>query len=218
MTLPNGEDYAQALAAGQLDQRLLDRSLHRLSGNSIHDKVTGATLDGTLKMDAGVLTELRFGLAQHLAREDRATTMDNDWTDGSSQYDWYTTPVGANPITFGSLGANVISITNFPNYMQGAGGKFPTTVAVFNVQNLLNALASLNGQPNLYPNALAPTYDFNLTLPQFNAVNSYDVKEITTAGLHRGGLRRPELGRQRWACASCTPAPRPPRRSTRSSR
>lgn len=65
--------------------------------------------------------------------------------------------------------------------MQGAGGKFPTTVAVFNVQTLLAALASLNGQPNLYPNALNPTYDFALTLPQFNAVNSYDVKETTTA-------------------------------------
>ncbi len=63
----------------------------------------------------------------------------------------YTTPVGANPITFGSLGANVISITTFPNYMQGAGGKFPKTVAVFNVPNLLNALASSMDSPTCTP-------------------------------------------------------------------
>jgi TonB-dependent receptor len=181
VTLPNGEDFAQALAAGQLDNNHWTAHYTGLSGNSIHDKVTGATLDGTLKFDNSTLTQLRFGLAGTWRQKSR-DDYDNDWTGGSSQYDWYTTPVGANPFTFGSLGANVISITNFPNYMQGAGGKFPTTVAVFNVPNLLNALASLDGQPNLYPNALNPTYDFNLTLPQFNAVNSYDVKEITTAG------------------------------------
>ena len=191
VTLPNGEDYAQALAAGQLNNNFWTAHYTELSGNSIHDKVTGATLDGTLKMDAGVLSELRFGLAQTW-REKTRDDFDNDWTNGSSQYDWYTTPEGANPITFGSLGANVISITNFPNYMQGAGGKYPTTVAVFNVQNLLNALASLNGQPNLYPNALAPTYDFNLTLPQFNAVNSYDVKEITTAAYIEAAFAAPK--------------------------
>jgi iron complex outermembrane recepter protein len=181
VTLPNGEDYAQALASGQLNNNYWTAHYTGLSGNSIHDKVTGATLDGTLKFDSGVFTKLRFGLAE-TQREKSRDDYDNDWTGGSSQYDWYTTPDGANPITFGSLGANVVSITNFPNYMQGAGGKFPTTVAVFNVPNLLAALASLNGQPNLYPNALAPTYDFALSLPQFNAVNSYDVKETTTAG------------------------------------
>ena len=92
---------------------------------------------------------MRFGVAETLRHKSRAD-FDNDWTGGSSQYDFYTTPAGANPITYGSLGANVISTTTFPNYMQGAGGSFPTTVAVFNIPNLLNALKKLNGQPNLY--------------------------------------------------------------------
>src|SRR6202035_889755 len=95
-------------------------------------------------------------------------------------YDFYTTPIGANPITYGLLGANVISVTTFPHYMQGAGGNFPTTVAVFNIANLLDALKKLNGQPNLYV-AGAPNFDFNATLPQFNAVNSYEVRENSSA-------------------------------------
>ena len=38
----------------------------------------------------------------------------------------------------------------FPHYMQGAGGIFPPRSAYFNIQALLNALRSLDGQPNLY--------------------------------------------------------------------
>ena len=180
VTLPNGQSYASALASGALNNNYWTAHYTGLNGYSIQDRVTGATLDGTLKLDdTGLLSQLRFGVAQTLRHKSRAD-IDNDWTGGSSQYDFYTTPVGANPITYGSLGANVISFMNFPNYMQGAGGSFPTTTAVFNVGNLLNALKSLNGQPNLYV-AGAPNYNFNATLPQFNAVNSYDVSENTSA-------------------------------------
>ena len=181
VTLPNGQDYGQALAAGQLGNDHWTAHYTGLGGNSIHDKVTGTTLDGTLKMDAGPLTQLRFGLGQTW-RDKSRDDYDNDWTGGSSQYDFYTTPVGANPITFGSLGANVVGIRTFPHYMQGAGGSFPQTVGYFNIQALLNALRSLDGQPNLYGTTDSPVYDFALTLPQFNAVNSYAVRETTTAG------------------------------------
>ena len=179
VTLPNGEDYAAALAAGRLDNSHWTAHYTGLSGNSIHDKITGATLNGTLKLNAGWLTQLRFGVAQTMRNKSR-DDYDNDWTGGSSQYDFYTTPAGANPITYGSLGANVISTTTFPNYMQGSGGSFPTTVAVFDIPALLAALQKLNGQPNLYVPG-APNYDFSRSLPQFNAVNSYSVKENTTA-------------------------------------
>jgi iron complex outermembrane recepter protein len=180
VTLPNGQDFGAALAAGALGNNHWTAHYTGLSGNSIHDEVTGATLGGTLKFDTlGPWQELRFGLAQTWRKKSR-DDIDNDWTGGSSQYDFYTTPVGANPITYGSLGANVISTRTFPNYMQGAGGSFPMTTAVFNIQTLLNALKSLNGKPNLYV-AGAPNYDFNATLPQFNAVNSYKVREDTSA-------------------------------------
>jgi len=191
--LPTGQNYASALAAGSLNNNAWTAHYTGLSGFTVHDQVTGATLDGSLKFEnAGPLTQLRFGAAEtlrHKSRED----FDNDWTGGSSQYDFYTTPAGANPITYGSLGANVISTTTFPNYMQGAGGSFPTTVAVFNVPNLLNALQKLNGQPNLYV-AGAPNYNFAATLPQFNAVNSYDVREDTTAAYFQA-----DFSGQQWS-------------------
>lgn len=179
VTLPNGEDYGAALAAGELDNSHWTAHYTGLSGNSIHDKVTGATINGTLKFGSGWLSQLRFGIAE-TRREKSREDFDNDWTGGSSQYDFYTTPVGANPITYGSLGANVISTTTFPNYMQGSGGSFPKTVAVFDIPALLAALQKLNGQPNLYVPG-APNYDFSASLPQFNAVNSYAVTENTTA-------------------------------------
>ncbi|MBV9345189.1 MAG: TonB-dependent receptor plug domain-containing protein, partial [Gammaproteobacteria bacterium] len=98
VTLPNGQDYAAALAAGQLGNDRWTAHYTGLNGFSVHDKVQGATLGGTLKFDASVLSQLRFGLA--FTRRDKSRDdYDNDWTGGSSQYDWYTTPPGANPIT-----------------------------------------------------------------------------------------------------------------------
>jgi iron complex outermembrane recepter protein len=180
VTLPGGQSYASALASGALNNNFWTAHYTGLSGNSIHDKVTGATLDATLKLeDTGPLSQLRFGFAQTWRSKTR-DDFDNDWTGGSSQYDFYTTPVGANPITYGSLGSNVISFKTFPNYMQGAGGSFPTTIAAFNIPALLGALQKLNGQPNLYV-AGAPNYDFAASLPQFNAVNSYQVQENSSA-------------------------------------
>jgi TonB-dependent receptor len=193
VTLPNGQNYATALASGALNNNFWSAHYTGLNGNSIHDKVTGATLAATLKLpDAGPLQQLRFGVAETLRHKSR-DDFDNDWTGGSSQYDFYTTPVGANPITYGLLGANVISTTHFPHYMQGAGGSFPTTVAVFNIPNLLNALKTLDGQPNLYV-AGAPNFDFAASLPQFNAVNSYNVRENTTSAYFEA-----DFSGQRWS-------------------
>jgi iron complex outermembrane receptor protein len=190
VTLPNGQDYGAALASGSLNNNFWTAHYTGLSGFSIRDKVTGLTLDAGLKFDDSWLRQLKVGVAETL-RDKTRDDISNDWTGGSSQYDFYTTPPGATPITFGSLGGNVISITNFPNYMQGAGGSFPHTIAVFNIPAMLSALRSLNGQPNTYAGG---TYDFSATLPQFNAVNSYKVKENTTAGYFEA-----TFGGEKWA-------------------
>ena len=190
VTLPNGQDYGAALASGALNNNFWTAHYTGLSGYSIKDKVTGLTLDTALKFDDSWLKQLKVGVAETL-RDKTRDDISNDWTGGSSQYDFYTTPDGATPITFGSLGANVISITTFPNYMQGAGGSFPHTIAVFNIPAMLSALRSLNGQPNTYAGG---TYDFSATLPQFNAVNSYKVRENTVAGYFEG-----TFGGETWA-------------------
>jgi iron complex outermembrane recepter protein len=176
--LPNGQSYANALAAGQLGNDAWTAHYTGLNGFSIHDQVTGTSLDGVLKLDAfKPLTELRFGVALTWRKKSRDDD-NNDWTNGSSQYDFYTTPDGATPITYGSLGANVVSTTTFPNYMQGSGGSFPKTIGVFNIPAILGALKKLDGQPNTYAGG---TYDFSATLPQFDAVDSYIVHETTQA-------------------------------------
>jgi iron complex outermembrane recepter protein len=174
--LPNGQTYANALAAGQLGNDAWTAHYTGLSGSSVHDLVTGTSLDGVLKLDdIKPLTELRFGVDLTWRKKSR-DDISNDWTNGSSQYDFYVTPDGATPITYGSLGANVVSTTTFPNYFQHSGGSFPKTIGVFNIPGILSALQKLNGQPNTY---VGGTYDFANTLPQFNAVNSYIVHETT---------------------------------------
>jgi iron complex outermembrane receptor protein len=180
VTLPNGADYGASMASGALGNDAWSTHYVGLSGYSIHDTVTGTTLDGSYLFDKGPLNRINFGVA-YTSREKSRDDVSNDWTGGSSQYNLYTTPVGGTPITFGSLGANVISYQHFPNYMQGAGGSFPHTVAAFNVQSLLNALKTLNGTPFTDISGNPAIYDFANTLPQFNAVNSYKVKEDTTA-------------------------------------
>jgi hypothetical protein len=160
VTLPNRQDFAAALAAGTLTNDNWTAHYVGLGGYSIHDAVTGGTLDGTLKFDGGVLQNLQFGLAYTL-RDKTRDDFNNDWTGGSSQYNFYTTPAGANPITFGSLGANVVTIARLPNYMQGRVAHFQRR---WRCLTSPRPMRLPDGQPNLYSPG-APNYDFNLTLP-----------------------------------------------------
>lgn len=182
VTLPGGVDFAQALASGALTNDKWTSHYLGLSGQSIRDTVTGGSIDGTLEMGVGPLQRLRFGVAETM-RDKSRQDYNNDWTGGSSQYDFYVTPVGAIPHTFGSMGANVISTTTFPNYMHGAGGSFPMTVAVFDIAAQLAALKQLDGQPN---DRAGGTFNFADSLPQYNAIGSYKVRENTTAAYFEG--------------------------------
>jgi TonB-dependent receptor len=179
--LPNGQDYATALATGQLtNQNLWSTHYVGLSGYTIHDAVTGATADGSYKVDQGIFERIDFGIGR-TRREKSRWDVSNDWTNGSAQYGtlYNTVPGQPGPITFGTMGANVISMTNFPNFMQGAGGSFPTTMPVLNVPALLAGLQKLNGTTNY--SGTGATYQFSNTLPQFNPTNSYAVSESTTS-------------------------------------
>jgi len=182
VTLPDGSDYATALASGKLDnQNLWSTHYDGLSGFSIKDTVTGAKLDGTYTVDNSILKSISFGGA-FLKRSKSRRDVSNDWTNGSSQYSslYNTMPGQPGPITFGSMGQNVISTFNFPNFFSGAGGSFPTTMLAINAQNLLAGLKSLDGTPN-YTSGTG-VYNFADSLPQFNAVNSYVVSERTLSG------------------------------------
>jgi iron complex outermembrane receptor protein len=156
-----------------------------LNGFSVHDQVTGFTLDGSYQAGLGFFDKLLFG-AGYSHREKTRVDRSNDWTNGSGQYGTlYNTagcPVQCDPYTFGSQGFNVLSFTSPPNFLRGAGGAYPSVLPKLNTNQLLAFLASLNGKANpFFCTTLPCTSPFNLadTLPQPNPFNSYDVTEKT---------------------------------------
>ncbi len=156
-----------------------------LNGFSVHDQVTGFTLDGAFKAEVGPLDSILFG-AGYNHREKVRVDEDNDWTNGSGQYGLlYNTagcPVQCAPYTFGGQGFNVLSFTSPPHFMQGSGGSFPNVLPRLNVSQLLAFMKSLDGLPNPQFCSSLPCdtpFNFATTLPQPNPFNSYDVIEKT---------------------------------------
>jgi iron complex outermembrane recepter protein len=172
-----------------------------LNGYSVHDRVTGFTLDGAYEVGTSVFNKILFG-AGYTDRDKTRDDISNDWTNGSGQYGTlYQTegcPSQCLPYSFGSQGFNVISMVNIPNFMQGAGGSYPVVLPELNVAQLINYMKSLNGKPNpLYcqgtgtaccppqangaPGGVSclPVFNFAETLPQENPYNSYGVTEQT---------------------------------------
>jgi TonB-dependent receptor len=191
VTLPDGSDYATALASGALDnQALWSTHYDGLSGFSIKDTVNGAKLDATYEVNRGILSHIDAGIS-YLKRSKSRNDISNDWNNGSNQYStlYNTMPGQPGPITFATMGQNVISTFKFPNYFAGAGGSFPTTQLAINADALLAGLKSLDGTPN-YTSGVG-VYNFADTLPAFNATNSYVVSEKTLAGYVQASFNGP---------------------------
>jgi TonB-dependent receptor len=192
-----------------------------LNGYSVHDQITGFTLDGKYDVGAGWFDKILFG-AGYSDRDKNRTDISNDWTNGSGQYGTlYQTagcPVQCNPYSFGSQGFNVISMVSVPNFMQGAGGSYPTTLPQLNLGQLLAFMKSLNGKPNPFFCSSLPCstpFDFNQTLPQPNPYNSYDVTEktfsvygeMTFAGTDWGGNLGLRIVRTNTTASTAVAAP-----------
>jgi iron complex outermembrane receptor protein len=201
-TNPGSCSYTSLLDSGALNNnKYWSTHYDGLNGYSVHDQITGFTLDGKYDVGLGWFDKLLFG-AGYSDRDKNRTDISNDWTNGSGQYGTlYQTagcPVQCDPYSFGSQGFNVISMMSVPNFMQGAGGSYPTTLPQLNVGQLLAFLKSLNGKPNPFFCSSLPCsqpFDFSQTLPQANPYNSYDVTEktfslygeMTFAGTNWGG-------------------------------
>jgi TonB-dependent receptor len=176
--------YTSLMNSGFLnDNKYWSTHYDGLNGFSVHDQVTGFTLDGAFKADLGFFDKLLFGVG-YTHREKTRADISNDWTNGSGQYGYlYNTagcPVQCNPYTF--AGFDVISFTNPPNFLRGAGGSYPSVLPRLNTSQLLAFMSSLNGQPNpFFCSSLPCANPFNLadTLPQPNPFNSYSVTEKT---------------------------------------
>jgi TonB-dependent receptor len=159
-----------------------------LNGYSVHDKITGFTLKGAWRADLGVFEQLAFGVGG-TDRDKERVDSSNDWTNGSGQYGTlYQTagcPVQCSPYSFGSQGFNVVSLMSLPNFMQGAGGSYPTVLPALNAGQLIGFLKSLDGKPNPFYCTATPCvgpytpFSYALTAPQVNPYNSYAVTEKT---------------------------------------
>jgi iron complex outermembrane recepter protein len=192
-----------------------------LNGYSVHDQITGFTLDGSYEVGANWFDKILFG-AGYSDRDKNRTDISNDWTNGSGQYGTlYQTagcPVQCTPYSFGAQGFDVISMVNLPNFMQGAGGSYPTTLPQLNVGQLIAFMKSLNGKPNPFFCSSLPCsqpFDFSQTLPQANPYNSYDVTEktfsvygeMTFAGPNWGGNIGLRVVRTNTTASTATAAP-----------
>jgi iron complex outermembrane receptor protein len=178
--------YTSLMNSGFLnDNKYWSTHYDGLNGFSVHDQVTGFTLDGEYQAHEGFFDKLLFGFGYN-HREKTRVDSSNDWTNGSGQYgSLYNTagcPVQCDPYTFASQGFNVISFTSPPNFLRGAGGSYTSVLPRLNTNQLLAFMASLNGKANpFFCTDLPCASPFNLadTLPQPNPFNSYNVTEKT---------------------------------------
>jgi iron complex outermembrane recepter protein len=181
--------YTALLNSGALnDNKYWSTHYDGLNGYSVHDQVTGFTLDGAWKAQAGPLDSILFG-AGYSHREKTRQDISNDWNNNSGEYGLlYNTagcPIQCSPYSFGSQGFNVISMTSPPHFMQGAGGSYPNVVPRLNVGQLFAFMKSLDGKPNPQfctdpndPTSCTP-FSFAGVQPAVNPFNSYDVVEKT---------------------------------------
>jgi iron complex outermembrane receptor protein len=227
-TNPGSCSYTSLMNSGALNNNnYWSTHYDGLNGFSVHDQITGFTLDGKYTVGAGWFDKILFGAGFSDRDKDR-TDISNDWTNGSGQYGTlYLTqgcPVQCSPYSFASQGFNVISMVSPPNFMKGAGGSYPTTLPQLNVAQLLAFMRSLNGKPNPFYCPPAPTpcdlaslpvFDFAQTLPQPNPYNSYTVTEktfsvygeMTFAGANWGGNLGLRIVRTNTTASTATAAP-----------
>ncbi|MEO7208398.1 MAG: TonB-dependent receptor [Steroidobacteraceae bacterium] len=187
-TSPGSCSYTALMNSGFLNNnKYWSTHYDGLNGYSVHDQVTGFTLDGSYKAGWGFIDKLLFGVGETTRDKSRAD-ISNDWNNGSGEYgSLYQTagcPVQCDPYSFASQGFNVISFNSPPNFMQGAGGSYPGVLPQLNVGQLLGFLQSLNGKPNPFFCSSLPCdtpFDYSQFLPQANPFNSYQVSERTTS-------------------------------------
>lgn len=200
-TTPGACSYNALMNSGFLNNnKYWSTHYDGLNGYSVHDQVTGFTLDGAYNAQLGYFKKLQFGVGTSF-RDKSRTDISNDWTNGSGQYgSLYTTtgcPVQCSPYSFGSQGFNVISFQSLPNFMQGAGGSYPSVLPKLNTNQLLAFLASLNGKANPQFCTSLPcdtSFDLSQTLPQVNPFNSYSVAERTYSMFLEG-----QFGAENWS-------------------
>ena len=191
-TNPGSCSYTSLLNGGYLNNNNLWSSHYAvLNGYSVRDQIDSGTLAGKMKIEWGPLQQIQFGFADSHRQKSR-DDYDNTWNNGAGEYGTlYNTagcPIQCSPYSFSSQGYNnVLSVMNVPNFMEGAGGSYPSVLPAINVGQLLNFFKSLDGKDNPYFCTAQPCsgqglFNYSAFLPQLNPFNSYKVTEKTISG------------------------------------
>ncbi|TWI62598.1 TonB-dependent receptor [Pseudoduganella lurida] len=170
-TLADGRDLQSGLAAGQFSGNDFNTHYYSRTGDNVDDRIGGLALDAAWKVDRFHVDQLKFGISQTNRKKTR-DMINNAFNAGADHYS------GANAINVGTLGGNVINQTLTPSgFLSGVSGNFPRSFLGFDVNNYAQALAGLDGKPR--PGG--GVYSSTLSAPAFNPLESYRVKEDTTA-------------------------------------
>ena len=175
-----------------------------LNGYSVHDKITGLTLDGAWRPDTRPLRAAALRRRLHRPRRRAATTSATTGPTARASTARFTRPPAARCSATHTRSARRDSTSSsdvsLPNFMQGAGGSYPMVLPQLNV----GAAARFPQEPERQAEsrstaprspACAPVRFRLQHLPQVNPYNSYAVTEKT---ISRSIWRR-DFAAERWS-------------------
>ncbi|MEP7242436.1 MAG: TonB-dependent receptor [Gammaproteobacteria bacterium] len=151
-----------------------------INGDNLRDKVYGASLDNTFKVEWGGFNSVQFGAAYTKRNKDEVAD-NNDAT--SCNFCGY-------PFTFGSIGADVIRPPAVGNLLSDVDGNFPRMYASFDIDKYLRSLKAAENNPDVLDPTTGEPYPagYSQQVDGPNPVGSFAISEKTTAGYVQGNF------------------------------
>jgi len=167
----DGREWIQGLKDGDFNESDFDTHYFGLSGDNIQDAINGGTLSGDLFLGKWNVDHVKFGVSLTDRRKSR-DLVNNAFNGGENYYS------GDNKINVADLDGDIIDQTlSPPNFMDGVTSSFPRNFLGFDVPSYIRALQAYDGQPS--PDG--GVYNYANAAPEWNPLESYRVREKTTA-------------------------------------
>lgn len=167
----DGREWIQGLENGDFNESDFDTHYFGLSGDNIQDEINGGTLSGDLFLGKWNVDHVKFGVSLTDRRKTR-DLVNNAFNGGENYYS------NDNKINVADLDGDIIDQTlSPPNFMSGVSSSFPRNFLGFDVPSYIRALQAYDGQPS--PDG--GVYDYANAAPEWNPLESYRVREKTTA-------------------------------------
>ncbi|HVJ37247.1 MAG TPA: TonB-dependent receptor [Stenotrophomonas sp.] len=167
----DGREWIQGLQNGDFNESDFDTHYFGLSGDNIQDEINGGTLSGDLFLGKWNVDHVKFGVSLTDRRKTR-DLVNNAFNGGENYYS------NDNKINVADLDGDIIDQTlSPPNFMSGVSSSFPRNFLGFDVPSYIRALQAYDGRPS--PDG--GVYDYANAAPEWNPLESYRVREKTTA-------------------------------------